>query len=262
MKTVRFFLAAVLAVFFAACSSKPALPSAEEALESYRAQMDELDATLQACSSQAEADSLMQTFFASSLELAQQYAGTEVPIVVMRDIIYYLSTDEKKLLFDAICLDSLNEHDLRYYDAFQAELLTAPGKSFVDFGALTPAGDSLYLHQLVGSKPYLLIDFWATWCGPCRASMPALKELYAEASDRLEILGVSLDADGDKWRSFLTDPATALPWKHISDLQGWACYPASLYGVCSIPATVLLDSTGTIIARNLEPDALRTIVLE
>lgn len=112
----------------------------------------------------------------------------------------------------------------------------------------TPQGNEFALSDLKGKV--VLIDFWASWCGPCRKSMPEVKEIYAKYKDRgFEILGVSLDKKQEDWVAAIN--ADGLPWKHVSDLQLWQSKAAQTYGVTSIPQTVLIDKNGNIAARNL-----------
>jgi thiol-disulfide isomerase/thioredoxin len=112
----------------------------------------------------------------------------------------------------------------------------------------TPEGGEFGLSQLKGKV--VLVDFWASWCGPCRRAFPEVKDLYAKYSKQnFEILGVSLDRDKDAWLGAIK--ADNLPWKHISDLKFWQCQGAVTYGVTSIPQTVLIDKKGNIVARNL-----------
>ena len=107
----------------------------------------------------------------------------------------------------------------------------------------------------------LLIDFWASWCGPCRRENPNVVAMYKEFKDQgFEILGVSLDRDKASWEAAIQ--ADQLTWKHVSDLKGWQNAAAQLYGVRSIPATILLDREGRIVARNLRGEALRAKVAE
>lgn len=179
-------------------------------------------------------------------------------IAILDELVWYLPLEQKAELYAAVDMAALSDKQLHYFHSFQAEERTAIGMPYTDFGALTPAGDSLYLHELIGQRPFLLIDFWATWCGPCRASLPAMKELYAEMGDRLQILGVSLDNDHDKWASFVEKEQ--LNWLHMSDLKAWECVPAQLYGVMAVPSTVLIDSTGTIVTRNASVEDLRIIL--
>ncbi len=107
----------------------------------------------------------------------------------------------------------------------------------------------------------LLIDFWASWCGPCRRENPNVVRMYNEFKDSgFEILGVSLDKTRGAWEKAVKKDG--LMWPHVSDLRGWSNAAAQLYGVRSIPATVLLDAEGRIVARNLRGEALRSKVAE
>jgi thiol-disulfide isomerase/thioredoxin len=96
----------------------------------------------------------------------------------------------------------------------------------------------------------VLIDFWASWCGPCRKENPNVVKLYNQYKDKgFEILGVSLDDNPDKWKAAVLHDG--LTWKHVSDLKGWQNSAAQTYQVSSIPFTVLLDKNGRIIAKGL-----------
>ena len=100
-----------------------------------------------------------------------------------------------------------------------------------------------------------MIDFWASWCGPCRREMPVVVEAYKNFKAKgFGIVGVSLDEDLDKWKKAITD--LNITWPQMSDLKGWQCEGAKLYGVRGIPATVLVDQEGTIVARDLRGDDL------
>ncbi len=107
----------------------------------------------------------------------------------------------------------------------------------------------------------LLIDFWASWCGPCRKENPNVVKMYNEYKDQgFDILGVSLDKQYGRWAQAVEKDR--LTWTHVSDLRGWQNAAAQQYGVRSIPATVLLDREGRIVARNLRGAALEDKVKE
>lgn len=122
-----------------------------------------------------------------------------------------------------------------------------------DFTLKSIDGKSVSLKDLRGK--FVLLDFWASWCPPCRAENPNVVAAYNQYKDKnFTILGVSLDKDKDKWQEAITHDK--LSWQHVSDLQGWESSVAALYGVQSIPANFLLDPSGKIIAVNLRGEDL------
>mgnify|MGYP002780764749 CR=1 FL=1 len=139
--------------------------------------------------------------------------------------------------------------------ATQAAVAELAGAAEVapDFTLPTPDGQALTLSSLRGK--YVLVDFWASWCGPCRAESPNLRKIYGQFHGRgLEIVSVSLDVDGRKWRRAIQDDS--LTWHHVSDLRGWESKGARAYAITAIPYNVLLDPQGRVLARNLHGRAL------
>lgn len=117
-----------------------------------------------------------------------------------------------------------------------------------DFTSNTPEGNELSLSDLRGKV--VLVDFWASWCGPCRRENPHVVEAYHKYHEKgFDVLGVSLDKTKDRWLQAIEKDG--LIWHHVSDLKGWQNAVAKQYGVSSIPHTVLVDAEGKIIARNL-----------
>jgi thiol-disulfide isomerase/thioredoxin len=116
-----------------------------------------------------------------------------------------------------------------------------------------PSGERLALSSLRGK--YVLIDFWASWCGPCRRENPNVIKTYARFKDKgFEIFGVSLDQDKSAWLKAIE--ADKLVWKHVSDLQYWNSVAAQAYQVSAIPMTFMLDKEGKVIAKGLRGEAL------
>ena len=127
------------------------------------------------------------------------------------------------------------------------------GKEALDFSQETPEGESFNLSSLRGK--YVLVDFWASWCKPCRAENPFVVKAYNKYKDEnFEIVGVSLDASKESWVAAIEKDG--LPWVHVSDLKYWKNEVALQYGISSVPANVLIDPDGIIIDKNLRGEAL------
>jgi peroxiredoxin len=139
----------------------------------------------------------------------------------------------------------------------------AIGQKAPDFTLNDVNDKPVALSSKFGKSKLLLVDFWASWCGPCRAENPNVVKVFKEFNKKgLDIFSVSLDQEGakDKWLQAIKDDK--LTWTHVSDLKYWSCAAAKLYAVNSIPANFLLDDKGTIIAKNLRGDELYNKVKE
>ncbi len=140
-------------------------------------------------------------------------------------------------------------------------ILVAPGKISPDFEELMlDQKTKMKLSDLRGNV--VLLDFWASWCAPCRKENPALVELYKKyKKDGFTIMSVSFDTDKEKWKSAII--ADKLTWtNHVSDLGGWNSKVGKIYKVNSVPFTVLIDKDGKIIKLNLRGEALSNELLQ
>lgn len=147
------------------------------------------------------------------------------------------------------------------FKMLEGEKRKAVGAQFIDFSMPDMDGKMHKLSEYVGKGNYVLIDFWASWCGPCRREMPNLVEIYKKyKSQGFEIVGVSLDRDAEAWKKGIEQ--LHITWPQMSDLKYWDCEGARLYAVSSIPHTVLIDGEGTILARGLHGEELQEKIAE
>lgn len=131
----------------------------------------------------------------------------------------------------------------------------APELAFPD-----PEGNIRKLSDLRGKV--VLVDFWASWCGPCRRESPNVRNVYQKYHDQgFEVFSVSLDRDANSWKKAIKDDQLVWP-NHVSDLKYWSSEAAAIYGVRSIPAMFLLDREGRIVAKDLRGAALENAVRE
>lgn len=128
-----------------------------------------------------------------------------------------------------------------------------------DFSAPNPEGKVVSLKQSLGKVT--IVDFWASWCGPCRKENPNVVAIYKELHSKgLNIIGVSLDKEKSKWTEAIAKDG--LTWTHVSNLKFWDEPIAAQYGVQSIPATFILDASGKVVAKDLRGAELKAKIVE
>lgn len=150
-------------------------------------------------------------------------------------------------------------HHYYYYKGILAEKkaqeATAVGKTYTDLAMPNPQGKTIKVSDYVKKNKYTLIDFWASWCGPCRAEMPHVVKAYSTYHKKgFEVVGVSFDNNKAAWTKAIK--TLKLPWPHMSDLKGWGCAAAPIYNIKGIPANVLVDKNGIIVAKDLRGEDL------
>ncbi len=132
----------------------------------------------------------------------------------------------------------------------EKEACKMPGAKVVDFEMKDLKGDTVRLTDWVGKGNYVLVDFWASWCGPCRQEMPNVKADYEKYHPKgFEVVGVSLDRSQQAWEQGVRD--LGIRWPQMSDLKYWQSEAAALYNIRAIPATILFAPDGTVVKANL-----------
>lgn len=137
----------------------------------------------------------------------------------------------------------------------------AVGQIAPDFTQNDPEGNPIKFSDVYSKHELTLLDFWASWCGPCRHENPNVVAVFNDFKDKgFTVFGVSLDKDKDAWLKGIADDQ--LTWTHVSDLSYWSNAAAQLYAVSGIPHSILIDKNGKIIAKNKREDELRKAVEE
>ena len=140
-------------------------------------------------------------------------------------------------------------------------LATEKGNKIEDFSLATPDGKEQSVMDIVKQNKVTILDFWASWCGPCRQEMPNVKAAYERFHDKgFDIVAVSFDNNRDAWLKGIAD--LGMTWTQLSDLQGWNCAAGQLYKIHAIPCTILFGPDGKVVASDLRGEALAKMLEE
>lgn len=156
-------------------------------------------------------------------------------------------------------------HHYYYYTQLMneraAEAKSAIGQKYTDLAMPDPNGKTMKLSDYVGKSKYVLVDFWASWCGPCCHEMPNVVKAYNTYHQKgFDVIGVSFDNNKEAWKKAIT--RLQMPWHHMSDLKGWGCAASAAYNIKAIPANILVDKKGNIVGKNLRGEDLQNKLAE
>ena len=148
---------------------------------------------------------------------------------------------------------------IKLQSVLNSRINTDEGQVMPDFTLLTPDSIQQSVLAEVRQHKFTVIDFWASWCNPCRAAMPSMKQLYTDFNEKgLGIVGISLDDKAEDWRQAISD--LKMEWTQLSDLKGRDAAAARAFRISAIPYIVVVDSVGTILKKGLNGDDLRLFI--
>lgn len=220
--------------------------------------------TITAKGIQEEFTKLQEELTAYNVMFAEQNPKAFISVLMLENMFYQPNVDIEKIKKIYTNLDKAiqdTKPGKKIGEMITNHNAAVVGKPAPEFSAPNPEGKTVSLKESLGKVT--IIDFWASWCAPCRKENPNVVALYNEFHEQgLNIIGVSLDKEGDaeKWKKVIADDQ--LSWNQVSNLKYWNDPVAKLYNVQSIPATFILDANGVIVAKDLRGEELKAKIKE
>ncbi len=267
MKTLAILSMMLVALPVMAQNNLKLTAAEQKKYEAYQKQLAAFDSKIEVLSVKAAAEpaklpeirqqamDIYEEKLGLEMKIIRENANNMIPAAFVGDVAYNLEYDE----LVEICNPKNAYYNHPAMDVPKKLLKSlekrAPGKMYTDMTIKDMNGKARKLSEWVGKGKYVMIDFWASWCGPCRQEMPNVVKNYAKYHAKgFEIIGISFDQKADAWKKAVAQ--LGMKWPQLSDLGGWQSAAAGVYGINSIPASILLDGKGKIVAVNLRGEQL------